>query len=134
MATVKQLDKRIGKIEEWTKEFKNSTGATATMDNMNWLVGQLRALGGRMQEMEGQMQMMDQQMSQNHEAVDQFLNENELVMDWRIFLEKKQKEAEDAVQESETTKMDVQEQAGDGGKMGEGDSEGSETSKEGEEN
>ena len=134
MATAKQMDKRLAKLEDWLKGFEKSTGATVTMDNMNWLVGQLRALGGRMQEMEGQMQMMDQQMGQNHEAVDQFLNENELVMDWRIFLEKKQKEAEDAVQESETTKMDVQEQARDGGKMGEGDSEGSETSNEGEEN
>ena len=134
MATAKQMDKRLAKLEDWLKAFEKSTGATTTMDNMNWLVGQLRALGGRMQEMEGQMQMMDGQLSQNHAAVDQFLNENELVMDWKIFLEKKQQEAEDAIQESETKKMDVQEQAGDGGKVGEGDSEGSKTSNEGEEN
>ena len=126
MATVKQLDKRIGKIEEWTKEFKNSTGATATMDNMNWLVGQLRALGGRMQEAEQSMQMMDTQMQQNHQAVDEFLNKNDLVMDWKIFLQNKQEEAQNAIQKSEAEKMDVQEQAGDGEEMGEGNPEGDE--------
>ena len=92
MATVKQLDKRLAKLEDWLKGFEKSTGATTTMDNMNWLVGQLRALGGRMSEMDGQMQMMNGQLEQNHAAVDEFLNENNLVMDWRIFLEKKQKE------------------------------------------
>ncbi len=131
MATVKQLDKRIGRIEEWTKEFKNSTGATATMDNMNWLVGQLRALGGRMQEAEQSMQMMDTQMQQNHQAVDEFLNKNDLVMDWKIFLQNKQEEAQNAIQKSEAEKMDVQEQAGDGEEMGEGDPEGGEAPEEG---
>jgi hypothetical protein len=126
MATAKQMDKRLAKVEDWLKAFDKSTGAKTTMDNMNWLVGQLRALGGRMQEMEGQMQMMDGQLSQNHQAVDEFLNENDLIMDWRIFLEKKNKEAEDAVQESETKKMDVQEQARDGEEMGSGDPEGDE--------
>ena len=124
MATVKQMDKRLAKLEDWLKGFEKSTGATTTMDNMNWLVGQLRALGGRMNEMDGQLQMMNGQLEQNHTAVDEFLNENDLIMDWRIFLEKKQKEAENAVQKSETEKMDVQEQAGDGEEMGEGNPEG----------
>ncbi len=124
------MDKRIAKMEDWLKGFEKSTGATTTMDNMNWLVGQLRALGGRMQEMEQQMQMMDQQLGQNHQAVDQFLNENDLVMDWKIFIEEKQKEAENAVQESETKKMDVQEQAKDGEEVGSGDPEGDEATDE----
>jgi len=126
MATVKQMDKRLAKLEDWLKAFEKSTGATTTMDNMNWLVGQLRALGGRMAEMDGQLQMMNGQLEQNHAAVDEFLNENDLIMDWRIFLEKKQKETEDAVQKSETEKMDVQEQARDGEEMGEGNPEGDE--------
>ena len=124
MATAKQMDKRLAKLEDWLKAFEKSTGATTTMDNMNWLVGQLRALGGRMGEMDGQLQMMNGQLEQNHAAVDEFLNENDLIMDWRIFLEKKQKETEDAVQKSETEKMDVQEQARDGEEMGSGDPEG----------
>ena len=131
MATLKQLDKRIRKIEEWTKEFEKSTGAKTSMDNMNWLVGQLRALGGRMQEGEQSMQMMDTQMQQNHQAVDEFLNKNDLVMDWKIFLQNKQEEAENAVQKSEAEKMDVQEQARDGEEMGEGNPEGSEAPEEG---
>lgn len=126
MATAKQMDKRLAKLEDWLKAFEKSTGATTTMDNMNWLVGQLRALGGRMGEMDGQLQMMNGQLEQNHAAVDEFLNENDLIMDWRIFLEKKQKETEDAVQKSETEKMDVQEQARDGEEMGEGNPEGDE--------
>ena len=131
MVTAKQMDKRLAKLEDWLKGFEKSTGATTTMDNMNWLVGQLRALGGRMQEGEQSMQMMDTQMQQNHQAVDEFLNKNDLVMDWKIFLQNKQEVAENAVQKSEAEKMDVQEQARDGEEMGEGNPEGSEAPEEG---
>ena len=44
-----------------------------------------------------------------------------MVQQWQMYVEKVQKEAEDALQESETESLDVQEQAEDGEEVGEGD-------------
>jgi hypothetical protein len=46
-----------------------------------------------------------------------------MIPDWQLYIEELQKEQEDAVQESETESLDVQEQAKDGEEMGEGDAE-----------
>lgn len=48
------------------------------------------------------------------------MEEQELVHDWQAYIEKLQKESEDALQESETESLDVQEQAEDGEEVGEG--------------
>tara|TARA_R110000824_G_scaffold47416_9_gene135084 strand:+ start:2745 stop:3122 length:378 start_codon:yes stop_codon:yes gene_type:complete len=124
MATIKRLDKRMNVVEEWMKEFEKGTGPAQTLDNLNWLVGQCRTMGAQMQQMGQQNQELMTQLQQNHQLLQEFLDEKELVMDWQIFVEGKQKEADDAVQEQETKSMDVQEQAGDGEKMGKGDPEG----------
>ena len=47
------------------------------------------------------------------------MEEQELVHDWQTYIEKLQKESEDALQESETESLDVQEQAEDGEEVGE---------------
>ena len=125
MVTLKRMEKRMNVVEEWLKDFEKGTGPAQTLDNLNWLVGQCRTMGAQMQQMGEQNQEMMMQLQQNHQLLQEFLDEKELVMDWQIFVESKQKEAdENAVQESETKSMDVQEQTSDGEEMGEGDPEG----------
>jgi hypothetical protein len=52
--------------------------------------------------------------------VNTFIEDNDMVADWQAYLAKLQKESEDALQESETESLDVQEQAEDGEEVGEG--------------
>ena len=109
-------------VEAWVKDFNNSQGPKQTMDNLNWLVGQTRQLGDRLTTTEQQAMQMQQAIEQNSQIVNDFVEKNELVHDWQAFLAELQKEAEEnAVQEQETESLDVQEQAGDGEEMGEGD-------------
>tara|TARA_R110002020_G_scaffold48423_1_gene138035 strand:- start:251 stop:628 length:378 start_codon:yes stop_codon:yes gene_type:complete len=124
MVTLKRMEKRMNVVEEWVKDFEKGTGPAQTLDNLNWLVGQCRTMGAQMQQMSQQNQELMGQLQQNHQLLQEFLDEKELVMDWQIFVEAKQKEADDAVQEQETESMDVQEQAGDGEEMGKGDPKG----------
>ncbi len=124
MVTLKRMEKRMNVVEEWVKDFEKGTGPAQTLDNLNWLVGQCRTMGAQMQQMGQQNQELMTQLQQNHQLLQEFLDEKELVMDWQIFVEGKQKEADDAVQEQETESMDVQEQAGDGEEMGKGDPKG----------
>ena len=108
-------------VEAWVKDFNNSQGPKQTMDNLNWLVGQTRQLGDRLSATEQQAMQMQQAIEQNSQIVNDFVEEHDMVHDCQGFLAKLQKEAEDAVQESETESLDVQEQAKDGEEVGKGD-------------
>ena len=121
MATLKRLEKRMNEVEGWVKEFNNSNGPKQTMDNLNWLVGQTRQLGDRLAATEQQAMQMQQAIEQNGQIVNDFVEKHELVHDWQAFIAELQKEAEDAVQESEAESLDVQEQTEDGEEMGKGD-------------
>jgi Mg2+ and Co2+ transporter CorA len=121
MATLKRLEKRMNDVEAWVKDFDKSQGPAQTSENLNWLVGQTRQLGERLSSTEQQAMQMQEALQQNAKIVETFVEENELVQDWQAYLTKLQKEQEDAVQESETESLDVQEQTEDGEEVGEGD-------------
>lgn len=120
MATLKRLEKRMNDVEAWVKDFDRSQGPAQTSENLNWLVGQTRQLGERLSQTEQQAMQMQEALQKNAEIVNTFMEEQELVHDWQAYIEKLQKESEDALQESETESLDVQEQAEDGEEVGEG--------------
>ena len=132
MVTLKRVEKRLEAAEKWMKEFEKNTGPRAVLDNMNWLVEQCRHMGKTIDEHRQQLQMAQQQFNTNEQVLGSFLESNDLVMDWQAHAAKMQ-EQENAVQEQETEGVDAREQASDGEEMGEGDSEGSETTNESEE-
>ena len=121
MATLKRLEKRMNDVESWVKDFNKGSGPAQTMDNLNWLVGQTKNLGERLSMTEQQALQMQNALEQNAKIVEQFIEQQELVVEWQSYLAHPQKEQKDAVQEQETESLDVQEQAGDGEEMGEGD-------------
>ena len=121
MATLKRLEKRMNDVEAWVKDFDRSQGPAQTSENLNWLVGQTRQVGDRLKATEDQAIQMQNALQQNSEIVNNFIESNDLVKDWQAYLAELQKEQEDAVQKQETESLDVQEQAGDGEEMGEGD-------------
>ena len=102
-------------VEAWVKDFNQGSGPAQTMDNLNWLVGQSKQLGERLQATEQQALAMQNALEQNAKIVEGFVEKHELVADWQAYLAELQKEAEeeDAVQESSTEEVSVQEQAED---------------------
>ena len=120
MANMKRVEKRLENVEAWVKEFEKGTGPAQTMENLNWLVGQSRMLGDRLQQAEAAIQQLQGALESNNQILQTFLDENDMVQQWQMYVEKVQKEAEDALQESETESLDVQEQAEDGKEVGEG--------------
>ena len=121
MANMKRVEKRLENVEAWVKEFEKGTGPAQTMENLNWLVGQSRMLGDRLQQAEAAIQQLQGALESNNQILQSFLDENDMVQQWQMYVEKVQKEAEDALQESETESLDVQEQTKDGEEVGEGD-------------
>ena len=113
MATLKRLEKRMNDVESWVKDFNKGSGPAQTMDNLNWLVGQTKQLGERLSMTEQQGLQLQNALEQNAKIVEQFIEEKELVVEWQSYLAELQKEQEDAVQESSTEEVSVQEQAED---------------------
>ena len=113
MATLKRLEKRMNDVEAWVKDFDRGQGPAQTSENMNWLIGQTRQLGDRLSATEEQALQMQEALQKNAEIVNTFIEDNDMVADWQAYLTKLQKESEDALQESETESLDVQEQAED---------------------
>ena len=113
MATLKRLEKRMNDVESWVKDFNKGSGPAQTMDNLNWLVGQTKQLGERLSMTEQQGLQLQNALEQNAKIVEQFIEDKELVVEWQSYLAELQKEQEDAVQESSTEEVSVQEQAED---------------------
>jgi len=121
MANLKRLEKRMNDVEAWAKELEKGSGPAQTMENMNWLVGQTRMLGDRLQEAEKAVGQMQGAIQQNNEILQTFLDKQDMIPDWQLYIEEIQKEAEDADEEPEAASLDAQEQAEDGEEVGEGD-------------
>ena len=140
MANTKRIEKRLEKVEEWAKAFEKETGPRQTMENMNWLVGQTRALGERLQNESNGVQELQNALNSNSQVLNSFLEQHDMVRDWQMFLEGLQSEAnaqqedeDNAVQESGSEEMDAQEQTKDGEGLGEGASEGDQDTEESQE-
>jgi hypothetical protein len=124
MANMKRLEKRLENVEKWLKEFEKGTGPAQTMDNMNFLVGQTRIIGEQMQNIQKQNMELQNILQDNGQMLQEFLEEQDAVLDWQGFVSKKNEERQqNALQESETESLDAQEQAEDGEEVGEGDVE-----------
>ena len=118
---MKRIEKRLEAVETWAKELDRGSGPAQTMDNMNWLVGQTRMLGDRLQEAEKAVGQMQGAIQQNNEILQTFLDKEDMIPDWQLYLEELQQEAKDADEEPEAESLDAQEQAEDGEEVGEGD-------------
>ena len=120
---MKRLEKRLANMEQWAKELEKGSGPAQTMENMNWLVGQTRMLGDRLQQAEQAVGEMQGAIQQNNQILQGFLDKNDMIRDWQLYLEdiQKQVEEEDAVQEQETESVDARKEAEDGEEVGEED-------------
>ena len=123
MANMERLEKRLENVEKWLKDFEKGTGPAQTMDNMNFLVGQTRMIGEQLQSMQKQNMEMQNILQENGIMLQEFLENEDMVLAWQGFISKKNEERQDALQESETESLDAQEQAEDGKEVGEGDAE-----------
>ena len=123
MANLKRVEKRLEAVESWLKQFEQGTGPAQTMENLNWLVGQTRMLGDRLSQAEQAVGELQGALKTNNEVLQGFLDEEDLVKEWEMYIAKVQKKMEEqnnALQESETESLDVQEQTEDGEEVGEG--------------
>ena len=120
---MKRIEKRLAVVEDWMQQFEKGTGPKMVLDNMNWLIEQLRNIGGQMMQTNDALQNMQQQFQTNVDIVNQFIEEQELTLQWNAKLQQI-REQQDAVQESSTEEVSLQEQAESGEEVREENEEG----------
>ena len=116
---MKRLEKRMNDVEQWMKNFEKGSGPAQTMDNMNFLVGQTRLLGEQMQQLQKQNMEMNQILQDNHAYLQEYLEKEDMVISWQTYLENKNKERENALQEQEAKSVSAREETQDSEEMGE---------------
>ena len=129
MATLKRLEKRMNEVEAWVKDFEKGAGPAQTMDNMNWLLAQIRTATERLQQVEGQAQQMSQALQDNAGIVNEFMEKEEMVMQWQAHIAAIQKENENALQKQETESVPVRDEPEGSKGVREEDAEEQETTK-----
>lgn len=101
MATLKRIEKRMNDVESWVADFNKSNGPKQTMDNLNWLVGQTRALGDRLGRADAEINDMKSALESNSKVVNAFLERHDMVMDWKGFLAELEQEAKDNAEKAD---------------------------------
>ncbi len=102
MANVERLTKRVKEMENWIAE----NGSGPTLDNMNYLITSLHNTTEYAQNME-------KQFNAQRNLLAEFLGQEDLTEKWNEFLQTKQEENSNAVQEQQTEEVPLQEEAQD---------------------
>ena len=103
MANMERLTKRVKEMEDWIKENETIGGPQGTLETFNFLISEARRANQMVQN--GQ-----QQFQQLRAYAFEFIQEHELEEEWDGFLQEK----DNAVQEQQTEKVPLQEEAESG--------------------
>ena len=122
MATVQRLTKRVKDLEEWVKQNEVTGGPNGVLDAFAFVINEMRANAGtRMQ--------AEQNFQQLRGFSFEFIQQHELDDEWNEFLEEKDKERQNAIQEQSPEEVPSLTEAEDGEEVGEEDTKGKKPSK-----
>lgn len=104
-----QTEGRLTAIEQWITNQPDGNNVEL-VNNYNFLIGQLKALGDRLGQVENSHRQLESVLSQNNTALTGFLEEKDLVIDWQSYVNSLEaeaaKEADDATEEGKEAKDD----------------------------
>jgi hypothetical protein len=101
----KKLEGKVAVLEDWVAQFEAGNDDKNVLDNMNFLIGQLKVLGDRLKGTEDSHRQLEAAMQQNNKVVMDFIEEQECGEDWQTYLEGLQEDL-DATQEGEDSEDD----------------------------
>jgi polyhydroxyalkanoate synthesis regulator protein len=97
----KELESRLETIEKWLKEKTDDLDRLNMLENYSFLIKALKEYVDRQEQLGQQMQHMQGQFQTNIASVEEFMKENDMEDKWTEFIEKKQKEAEEAAKKQQ---------------------------------
>jgi len=89
---IKQFDYRLKNIEQWIDHHEMPLSHQNISENLNFLVDTIREYKTFMEQMREEIERHRNTLN----SVGQFMDDKEILDDWKEYFEKKQKEAEEA--------------------------------------
>ena len=101
----KKLEGKVAVLEDWVAQFEAGNDDKNVLDNINFLIEQLKGLGDRLKATEDSHRQLEAAMQQNNKVVMDFIEEQECGEDWQTYLQGLQEDI-DATEEGEDSEDD----------------------------
>ena len=89
----KKLEGKVAILEDWVAQFEAGNDDKNVLDNINFLIGQLKVLGDRLKATEDSHRQLEAAMQQNNKVVMDFVEEQEIQQPWEVYLKELQEDA-----------------------------------------
>ena len=90
----KKLEGKVAVLEDWVAQFEAGTDDKNVLDNINFLIGQLKLLGDRLKATEDSHRQMEAAMQQNNKVVMDFIEDQDVQQPWEVYLKELQEDAD----------------------------------------
>tara|TARA_R100000995_G_scaffold63454_2_gene32821 strand:+ start:1951 stop:2262 length:312 start_codon:yes stop_codon:yes gene_type:complete len=81
-----KLEGKVAVLEDWVAQFEAGNDDKNVLDNINFLIAQLKALGDRLKATEDSHRQLEAAMQQNNKVVMDFIDEQDIQQPWEVYL------------------------------------------------
>ena len=90
----KKLEGKVAVLEDWVAQFEAGNDDKNVLDNIQFLIGQLKLIGDRLKATEDSHRQLEAAMQQNNKVVMDFIEEQEIQQPWEVYLKELQEDSD----------------------------------------
>ncbi len=89
----KKLEGKVAVLEDWVAQFEAGNDDKNVLDNIQFLIGQLKLLSKRLSDTENSHRQLEAAMQQNNKVVMDFIEDQDIQQPWEVYLKELQEDA-----------------------------------------
>ncbi len=90
----KKLEGKVAVLEDWVAQFEAGNDDKNVLDNIQFLIGQLKLLSKRLGDTENSHRQLEAAMQQNNKVVMDFIEDQDIQQPWEVYLKELQEDAD----------------------------------------
>jgi len=90
----KKLEGKVAVLEDWVAQFEAGNDDKNVLDNIQFLIGQLKLLSKRLSDTEISHRQLEAAMQQNNKVVMDFIEDQDIQQPWEVYLKELQEDAD----------------------------------------
>jgi hypothetical protein len=90
----KKLEGKVAVLEDWVAQFEAGNDDKNVLDNIQFLIGQLKLLSKRLSDTENSHRQLEAAMQQNNKVVMDFIEDQDIQQPWEVYLKELQEDAD----------------------------------------
>ena len=89
-----KLEGKVAVLEDWVAQFEAGNDDKNVLDNIQFLIGQLKLLSKRLSDTENSHRQLEAAMQQNNKVVMDFIEDQDIQQPWEVYLKELQEDAD----------------------------------------